>query len=342
MAEFLLAGVLLAAQGAAAEGSAPDLVATVNGEAITREELLDELLLRYGRSVLEDMIRRSAIEQELARSGVKVSEKEITEELAAERRQFGARLKVQPPGRGDPGTFEELVSARYSMSMEGYRDIVRRWLMVRKMILKQEEPSEDGLLLYFYKNRERYDTPAELTVRHIFISKKDPAAGGDRPDEVLRGRIADVRKELLKGKDFGSLARKYSDDPATRGGGGLLGTVNAKAAKEHLEPAFAEALLRLRPGQTGGPVETPKGYHFLQVTARKEGKRAEFEDLRARARADYLEERALQMRELWVRRLMERTRVTRDLKIPERRRPEDAAYFGPGPAGLRPSEIEGK
>ncbi|MHC4503253.1 MAG: peptidylprolyl isomerase [Planctomycetota bacterium] len=286
-------------EGAPREENAEGVVATVNGEPITRAELVREALIRHGESVLEDMIRTRAVEEQ------------VDAELEHEKRA----LRADPR---EKRTLEAMVAEEYRMSMDGYRGIVKRWLLVRKLLLKRENPTDDQVMLWFYENRERYDTPAEYTVRHIFISWKSPHTGKERGKPEVERRIARVREGLIKDDDFGRLARRYSDDRATRDRGGELGTVNERAARVHLEPGFVEAMVLLKPGQSGGPVETRKGFHFLQVTACKEGRQANFKDFRTAARMDYLEERAEIPRNLLVRQLMEQTKVTRSFVPPER------------------------
>lgn len=298
-----------------------EVVATVNGKPITRAELTRELLIRHGQGVLQDMIRQRAVEQEMRRTGITATGEEVDRELERERQALAADPR-------EKRTLETMVTEKYRMSMEGYRDIVRRWLLIRKLLLRRETPTDDEVMLWFYRNRERYDTPAEHTVRHIFVAWKDPRTGRERSRPEVERRIARVREGLVKDEDFGRLARRYSDDLATRESSGKLGTVNERAARLHLEPAFVEAMVLLKPGQSGGPVETPKGFHFLQVTKRKEGRRADYGEYRTLVRHDYLEERALLLREPFLRELMERAKVTRNFEPPKRRRGADGAPRG--------------
>jgi foldase protein PrsA len=308
-----------AARAGEAEAEGPDeVVATVNGEPISRAELVDELLVRHGDAVLTDMIHQRAIDQEMARSGVAVSEREVDNEIERQR-------EVLRSEKDETRTLEEVVRDRYRMSMEGYLGLVRRWLLVRKLIVRRENPTEDELLLWFYRNRERlYDEPAEFTLRHVFVAKRDPGTGETRPEAWLRERLEAVRDGLVRGEDFGRLARRHSDDRETAAKKGLLGTVDERAARENLEPAFFEAMRSLDPGETAGPVETPRGYHFLQVVSREEGRVAEYEDVKTRVRLDYLEERAELLKDVFVRDLMGRAEVTRSFRPP-----------GPAPRGPR-------
>jgi parvulin-like peptidyl-prolyl isomerase len=302
--------VLSAAALAGTDGAraAAETVATVNGARISRGQLVNELLVRHGGSVLEDMVRELVVRQAVARAGLRVSADEVDVEIERERRGFAAKGK----------NLEEMVGAKYQMSMTGYRSIVRRWVLIRKLMLGRENPSDARVMVWFYENRaRRYDTPAEYRVSHIFISLADPGTGKDRSQAEIQGRVEAVRNGVLRGRGFAALAKRYSDDPNTRNHGGALGTVNERAARTHLEPNFVEAMVRLKPGQSG-MVNTPRGYHFIKMLARKEGRQARYEDFRKIARADYLEVLALLGRELFLRKLMGRARVETTFTPPER------------------------
>ncbi|MHC5058411.1 MAG: peptidylprolyl isomerase [Planctomycetota bacterium] len=316
MMRGLVVAVAVLAWGAGAR-AAGEKVATVNGTPITFDGLVEELLVRHGESVLEDMIRELVVNQAVAGKGIKVSEDEVDVEIERERRALAVKGKK----------LEDMVGSKYQMSMTGYRSIVRRWLLIRKLILGTENPREAEVMVWFYENRaRRYDTPAEYTVRHIFIAYKDPRTGRERTQAEVQGRVEAARNGVLRGQSFAALAARYSDDLITHDEKGRritprprveLGTLNERAARVHLEPSFVEAMVRLKPGQSG-MVDTPQGYHFIQVTGKKEGREARWEDFRKIARSDYLEERALLRREAFLRDLMERARIERNFTPPKR------------------------
>ncbi len=312
---LLAAGAALALCASARAADEP--VAMVNGTRITHDELVAELLVRHGETVLEDMIRERVVEQAVANRRIRVSEADVDVEIERERRSFATRGKI----------LEDMIDEKYQMSMTGYRSIVRRWLLIRKLILGDEHPSNAKVMMWFYENRERrYDTPAEYTVRHIFIALKDPLTDTERTQVEVQRRVEAVRNGVLRGKKFAALAALYSDDLITHDKKGRpitprprieLGPIDVRAARVHLEPNFVEAMVRLKPGQSG-MVDTPQGYHFIQVTGKKEGREARYEDFRRIARADYLETRALLRREIFLRELMDRAHVERSFSPPKR------------------------
>ena len=80
---------LPAQNSAAAPGSAvPAVVATVNTQRITREDLARECLRHYGKEVLESMVNKHLIMQECQRRGVNVTRDEVDAEIERMAKRF--------------------------------------------------------------------------------------------------------------------------------------------------------------------------------------------------------------------------------------------------------------
>jgi len=70
---------------------------------------------------------------------------------------------------------------------------------------------------------------------------------------------------IKAGKDFAELAKKYSDDPGSAAQGGDLGFVK----KGVFYPEFEEAAFKLNIGELSGVVESPVGFHIIQMIERR-------------------------------------------------------------------------
>jgi foldase protein PrsA len=112
-----------------------------------------------------------------------------------------------------------------------------------------------------------------ITLRHILIGYWDPASGRNKRtrDQALDIAMS-VRRRLMEGGDWDELARRYSDDEATRNAGGLYIGVEAGT---WIEP-FKKAANSQPIGAIGEPVDTGYGFHIIQV---KERKRAVYDRL---------------------------------------------------------------
>ena len=103
-----------------------------------------------------------------------------------------------------------------------------------------------------------------IQTAHILLRLNQQAT----PEEqaAVKTRIDSIYNALLKGADFSELATKLSQDPGSARQGGLLPYVQrGQFVKEFEEAAFALK----DSGQVSGIVETPYGYHIIQLRGRK-------------------------------------------------------------------------
>jgi parvulin-like peptidyl-prolyl isomerase len=83
------------------------------------------------------------------------------------------------------------------------------------------------------------------------------------PDEA-QAKAEGIRKQILAGADFATLAKAESDDAGTGAKGGELGTFR----HGQMVAPFDEAAFALPVGQVSEPVRTQFGYHIIKITAR--------------------------------------------------------------------------
>jgi peptidyl-prolyl cis-trans isomerase SurA len=74
-----------------------------------------------------------------------------------------------------------------------------------------------------------------------------------------------VRDSILRGGKFKDFAARYSQDLSTAKSGGELGWVT----KGRLFPEFENVAYSLEPNEISKPVETPFGYHLIQVIEKR-------------------------------------------------------------------------
>ncbi len=78
---------------------------------------------------------------------------------------------------------------------------------------------------------------------------------------AVREKLLDLRERIINGEKFSTLARMYSEDPVSARRGGELGM----ASKSIYWPAFSDAAMALKPGVISQIVETPDGFHIIEV-----------------------------------------------------------------------------
>ena len=96
-------------------------------------------------------------------------------------------------------------------------------------------------------------------VRHIQLRAREGLS-----DAEARDRLVKLRERIVKGADFAELARIHSED-ATASKGGDLGWITAGDTV----PEFERAMNSLTEGAVSEPIQTPFGWHLVQVIARR-------------------------------------------------------------------------
>ena len=66
----------------------PKVVATVNGNPISLQELADQCKLRFGNDVLEDLVNKTLIVQACQTQNISVTQKDIDDEISRTARKF--------------------------------------------------------------------------------------------------------------------------------------------------------------------------------------------------------------------------------------------------------------
>ena len=98
--------------------------------------------------------------------------------------------------------------------------------------------------------------PAKYQLSQICIYPDREAA-----NSAVKERLLSIRERILNGESFATLARLYSEDPGSARRGGELGM----ASKSIFWPAFSDAAMTLKPGLISQIVETPDGFHLIEV-----------------------------------------------------------------------------
>lgn len=82
---------------------------------------------------------------------------------------------------------------------------------------------------------------------------------------AVKERLLKIRERIINGEKFSTLARIYSEDPGSARKGGELGMT----PKANFWPAFSDAAMALKPGVISQTVETPDGFHLIDVIEKK-------------------------------------------------------------------------
>lgn len=112
---------------------------------------------------------------------------------------------------------------------------------------------------YYKTHLQEFTRPEQVRARHILV-KVNPKGKPEEWEKALI-RVQELKRELDKGADFATLAKKNSDDSRTKTRGGYLGYIT----KGKFAPEFSEAAFSLKVGEISEPVKTSQGYHLIKV-----------------------------------------------------------------------------
>ena len=138
----------------------------------------------------------------------------------------------------------------------------------------------------------------QTRARHILIRTSEVL-----DDTEVEARLNVLRERIVYGESFEELAKVHSDDLSSARGGDL-GWVH----RGDTVPEFERAMDALQPGEVSEPVQSPFGWHLIQVVERR------LEDvsgdrLRALARNALRERKAEEAYDSWLRELRDSTYV---------------------------------
>jgi peptidyl-prolyl cis-trans isomerase C len=276
------------APAAAAGGSAPlraaapgpatvpgwtDVVATITignqAEKVTKGEVISFLSNYQVPDDDRDTVYRTAVEHVantklllmyLARQKVPVTPERVDEAIE----QFKQQLKS---GGQDLPT----LLMQNNISMEEVRKQYEeriRWEEFLKF-----KATEATLRKYLADHRDFFSN-TQVRASHIML-KVEPNAGPAEKDKAKQ-KLLKIKKEIEDGTlTFAAAANKYSEDPANEGGAG--GDLDYFTLSTGLIPEFTDVAFKLKKGTVSDAVETPFGYHLIQVTDRKDGRVPDFE-----------------------------------------------------------------
>ena len=145
-------------------------------------------------------------------------------------------------------------------------EAMKNYLLSKQYILNKVEslnPSKEQLKSFYKENKQSFIKPPKRKAREILVTSEDWTT--DEGKETWMKRIAvrntarEIRERILKGEDFGELAKKYSASE-TASKGGELGWIQEPST--HL---IDNALTQLKINEVSPPLATSKGYLLLQL-----------------------------------------------------------------------------
>ena len=263
----------------------PEVVAKVNGQEIHRAELMQRAqmielaLAQQGRritpsatffqQVLNDLVGFILLQQEAKAEGISANAAEVQQQIDARKRTFPNEEAYQK-ALAQSGLKEAALRKQLGEQI-ALQKFVRT--KVAQGITVSDQASRD----FYEKNRDQIRQPERVHVRHILLQVPQGAAPADK--QKVRQQAEDLLKRLKAGEDFAKLAQESSQDAGSRPRGGDLGLI---APGETVPPFDTAAFALTQPNALSPVVESPFGYHIIQLLERQPASTIPYEQVKDR------------------------------------------------------------
>jgi peptidyl-prolyl cis-trans isomerase SurA len=115
----------------------------------------------------------------------------------------------------------------------------------------------------FYSTYQDSIPPLKESVEISHILKQ--VVAGSESRQAALDKISQIKQDLDSGSDFAELAKKFSEDPGTAQRGGDLGFID----RGDFVREFEEVAFSLAENEISGIVESPFGFHIIQLIERR-------------------------------------------------------------------------
>ena len=209
----------------------------------------------------------------------KVSEEEVLETYLFENERIDLTfLKVAPDSfKGQVNANEIEIKDTYQKHQEEFR--IPTFVQIQYLLFRpsdfesKAQVSLDDAKRYYDSRKDTFKIPKQVKVRDILI-KAGPQDTSDRL-EAKKKKVDEILEKAKKIKDFGSLAKQYSEaETASRGGD--LGWIQKGMLGEQLE----SILFSTKVGHLSGVLAAGDGFHIFKVEELKEEKQKPFEEVK--------------------------------------------------------------
>lgn len=214
------------------------VLATVDGKAVTKDDLYLAFLQSYPRQAnetLNRLVNEILIENEAKSKKKAVADKEI---------------KARAEELGITGELSKTVNS-----------MIKTSILAEKLIISEKKikVTMDEVKKFYDENKDKLGQPEQVHLKQIVLASEADAN--------------DLTLALNAGADFAQMAKAKSQDTASRERGGDLGFF----AKGMLVPEIEKVVFEMKKGEISPIITTDAGFHILKVEERKEEKKAKYD-----------------------------------------------------------------
>ena len=270
-----------------------NIVAIVNGQKVTRQELYELLVDTYGDDALDVLIRRTLIYQAAAKEGISAASSELNQKL------------------------KTLINGEIDGLMRTYRikdkaDLEKELIKIDSSIAQLEEKLSKKM-----RKQAEVEVLAEkvmtktVTVTEEELKKVYDLEYGEKIEASqivynIRSDAEDALKKIKSGADFATMAKNDSIDRVSAAKGGKMQPFSPK-------DGIGIQVANLKVGEISDIIKTDYGYHIIQITGKKPASNKDFKAVRSELEKTVRNQRYKERLGPWLISLIENASITKNL-----------------------------
>ncbi len=210
-----------------------ETLAVVNGQPITRNQIAEECMRRFGEDVLESRIKKLLVLDMCKKSGILITEKDVNDELVAKANKFGMSGEK----------YVQMICSRRNITVDRLKnDITWHELAIRRLAEQNIQVTPEELA-----ERMEFEFGVRVQVRQIVVDSLQQAN--------------QIHAQLQAAPDsFERLAKQFSLDPQSKSIGGLLQPIRRNSGL----PEFENLAFSLEPQQISKVLPIAENFIILR------------------------------------------------------------------------------
>ncbi len=209
----------------------------VNGQSISRQEVSNECMRRYGEEVIETLVNKMLVYEECQKRGIAITEQDINDVLTADAAKLGFSaeryIQIQCEKRG--------ISA----------DRLKRDVMWSELALRRLAESQTQVTPEEIQQRLAFEFGEKIRAQQLVVSSREKA------EQLHAAAVADPAS-------FERICKEHSIDPNSASMGGMLPPIRQNSGF----PQFENIAFSLQPGEISPVFEVESQFVVLKCQSR--------------------------------------------------------------------------
>jgi len=260
--------LILATQNAIALQALDKVIAVVNDDVVTQNELdsrIDDFIIQLKIDKNDTAKIKALTKQVLERMIVSRIQLQMAAQMGITIDDINLNRMIEQIAQSNKLTLDELKNTltKDGISFAHFREQTREDLIIKQLqqrvVANKINISDQEIQRFIDNNLNKNNKNEKYKIQHILINIPESAS----PDELNKAKekAEQVFAEIKNGADFKTLAMQKSDGRNALKGGDL-----GWRTSNELPESFIDAIKAINIGETSAPIQSTSGFHLLKLT----------------------------------------------------------------------------